>query len=172
MSTEIKTKHLVIRPYEPKDFEHSVRIYGDEKITKYFDFGKARSRQEIEVLVKKLSGVFKQGEVFGLFSVFLKSTQEFVGHIDFLSVENQVSLAEIGVIFSEKFHGQGLALEAMSAFINQQVPRSNIQKIMVTAHPENHASIKLIEKLGMTFEKELIRFGQPRREYFLDFFQV
>ena len=38
---------------------------------------------------------------------------------------------------------------------------------MATAHPENKASIKLIEKLGMQFERQLTRFGQPRKQYFL-----
>ncbi len=38
-------------------------------------------------------------------------------------------------------------------------------KIIATVHPDNQSSIKLLEKLGMIFERNLNRFGRPRLWY-------
>ena len=48
---EIETEELYIRSYRNNDFEDCVALYGDEKLSKYFDHGQPRSRLEVEDLI-------------------------------------------------------------------------------------------------------------------------
>ncbi len=93
---------------------------------------------------------------------------EFIGHIDGFLFEDNPKIVEIGIILLRRHHGKGFAYEALKAFIDYYLSGcQDIQEVMATAHPENKASIKLIEKLGMQFEMQLTRFGQLRNQYFL-----
>ncbi len=39
---EIETERLIIQPFQDDDFENSVLLYSDARITKYFDFVSAK----------------------------------------------------------------------------------------------------------------------------------
>ena len=44
---------------------------------------------------------------------------------------------------------------------------SSITEVIATVHPDNIASKRVLEKIGMKFERFQIRFGQPRMRYTL-----
>lgn len=172
----IETKRLLIRLYKDEDFEKCVQLYGDEKITKFFDHGKPRNREEVSLLIdKKAKNFLDNGYPFGLFSIFLKENEEFIGQIDLIPLNQGV--AEVGFILKEEFQNQGLATESLKAIINEYIKEINknplakcdalpINKIIATAHPQNIASNKLLKKVGMSFEKNENRFDQPRLWYY------
>lgn len=176
LKVEIETDRLYLRSYEESDFENCVLLYGDEKLTKYFDHGKPRSREEVKVYTQKNGASrFKIDDPFGLFSVFDKASGLFAGQVDLIPQEPGV--VEFGCILFQKFHHSNLAYEALKALIFDYVSELNhrgfkafdqpISKLMATAHPLNIASQKLITKLGLALEKTEERFGQPRLWYHL-----
>lgn len=169
---EIETRRLYIRSYDARDYENCISLYGDEKLTKYFDGGKPRSKNEVENLVNE-KGVkyFRDGIPFGLFSIFNKENMTFIGQIDLIPFDNKGTV-EIGFILLREYHNQGFCQEATRAFILDYVNELNrspfkffqipITKIVATTHPENYASKRVMEYVGMNFEKSLNRFNQPR----------
>ncbi|MES2273152.1 MAG: GNAT family N-acetyltransferase [Chlamydiota bacterium] len=171
---ELESKRLFIRYYKETDFENSTILYGNETITKYFDHGLPRSKDEVKNLIKKMCELAEKGEPFGLFSIFKKDDMSFIGHIDCLPT-NTAGIIEIGYILHNHFQNQGFCSEAVRAFLfdyistmNSRVDGIKIYRVIATVHPENSASKKIIENLGMRFEKSLNRFGQPRIKYFLN----
>jgi ribosomal-protein-alanine N-acetyltransferase len=171
---ELESERLYIRPYKNEDFEKSVVLYGDPNVTKYFDHGKPRSVEEVKNLTEKACEFFEQGKPFGLFSIFKKDDLQFIGHIDCLPTDEN-GVLEIGYILHKHHQNQGFCTEAMSSFIFDYIPEFNIQnasnrysKLIATVHPENDKSKKIIEKMGMSFEKFQFRFGHPRLKYFLN----
>lgn len=171
---KIETERLFIRPYQAEDFEKSVVLYGDEILTRYFDHGLPRSKKEVRHLIKSIYKIAKSDEFLGLFSIFSKENMSFIGHIDCLPTIDP-GIVELGYILHTHSQNRGFCSEAVKAFLFDYIPalnlRSNIIKIdrvIATVHPENIQSKKIIEKMGMHFEKFLIRFGNPRMKYFLD----
>ena len=173
VSVEIDTARLNIRSYNDKDFENSVALYGNPLATKYFDNGKPRSKEQVAELVGDIGHkYFSNGQPFGLFTIFSKA--EFVGHIDLVPTEESGEV-EVGFILDPKFQGQGFGTESAQALVYDYIDElnsdgitsngSSIQRIMATVHPENIPSQKVLEKIGLSFEKFQERFERPRYWY-------
>ncbi len=171
---EMESPQLFITSYSDQDFEHCLSLYGDENLTRYFDHGKPRSRSEIRELIEiKGHQYFRQGLPFGLFSLFEKKTNVFIGQVDLLPTERQGEI-EVGYILQSEYQNKGLCTEAINALlkfakrIKENFPNLSINKIIATFHPQNTASKRVLEKVGMKYEKSLLRFGQPRILYSID----
>lgn len=172
---EIETKSLYIRSYRHEDFENCVELYGDAKITRYFDHGKPRSREEVEDLIdQKGLKYFMQGQPFGLFSIFEKKENAFIGQLDFLP-SDRPGVVEIGCILHRKYHNQGFPKELIRVFImvltdeinstGLGIGKNSIETIIATVHPKNLPSQRTLEQFGMTFDRCEDRFGAPRLWY-------
>lgn len=174
LQVEMETQRLSIRSYRDEDFENCLALYGDEKLTKYFDYGKPRSRLEVEDLIKRNCLYFKRGEPFGLFSIFDKKDRSFIGLMDFIPFDKSGAV-EIGCILSKQHHGRGIPFEALRPFFFNYIDEFNrsqcnqkmiqMSKIIATVHPENLPSKKVLIKFGMTYDKFQERFGNPRLWY-------
>ena len=62
---------------------------------------------------------------------------------------------DIGFAFLPEYAGHGYAYEATNAVLKNLTQIFNLNQILATTLPENISSIKLLEKLGLSFEKEL-----------------
>ena len=58
-------------------------------------------------------------------------------------------VTEIGYIFNNKYWGKGYAIEAVRACVDLAFNQFGLDKLYATIRPENAASIRLAEKLGM-----------------------
>lgn len=176
LEIEIETSRLYIRSYQHADFENCVVLYGDQRITKYFDHGKPRSLSEVEEYIEKRGRkYFEKMEPFGLFSIFDKKDMAFVGQVDLLPFDEEEGVLEIGCILHMNYHKQKIGTESVRLlifnYVNEliargfSVGRAPIRKVIGTVHPENLGSKKIIENAGMTFDKFGTRFGHPRLWY-------
>jgi RimJ/RimL family protein N-acetyltransferase len=73
---------------------------------------------------------------------------------------------EIGWMITPSAWGQGYATEAGSAVRDEAFDRLELESIVAVHHPENAASGRIMEKLGMAFEGDVVaRNGWPYRLY-------
>jgi RimJ/RimL family protein N-acetyltransferase len=73
---------------------------------------------------------------------------------------------EIGWMLARTAWSQGYATEAGSAARDEAFERLELQSIVAVHHPANAASGRVMEKLGMSFEREAVaRNGWPLRLY-------
>jgi RimJ/RimL family protein N-acetyltransferase len=73
---------------------------------------------------------------------------------------------EIGWMLTPSVWGQGYATEAGSAVRDEAFDRLGLESIVAVHHPENAASGRIMEKLGMAFERDVVaRDGWPCRLY-------
>jgi RimJ/RimL family protein N-acetyltransferase len=63
---------------------------------------------------------------------------------------------DIGFAFLAEHGKKGYAHEAVTAVLNYLLPKYESPKVFATTVPENINSIKLLEKLGMQFKKEIL----------------
>ena len=63
---------------------------------------------------------------------------------------------DIGFAFLPNFSKKGYAYEATLAVLNNIIQSQKPAWILATTIPQNTASINLLKKIGLTFEKELI----------------
>ncbi len=96
---------------------------------------------------------FERSQGIDFLAVILKNTQQMVGHLYFKQTEPTEFLTwELGYIFNPVFHNKGYATEAAQALINYGFAHWGIHRAIAHCNPENIASWKVLEKIGMRRE--------------------
>lgn len=89
---------------------------------------------------------------FGLYAVEPKESGAPIGICGLLKRET-LDDVDIGFAFLRKFWGQGYAYESAAAVMDYGWTKVGLNRIVAITAPENHASIELLEKIGLRFEK-------------------
>jgi RimJ/RimL family protein N-acetyltransferase len=86
----------------------------------------------------------------GFLAVVLKSENKVIGNL--YCEELPFGTWEVGYVFNAKYTGQGLATEAVSAFIADIFTNKQAHRIIAGCDPENTKSWKLLERLNFRRE--------------------
>jgi RimJ/RimL family protein N-acetyltransferase len=99
-----------------------------------------------------VTGYEKSG--FGLYLVELQEDATPIGICGLLK-RDYLDDVDVGFALSEKFRNRGYAFEAACAVMRygQQVLR--LGRIVAITAPDNHASIKVLRRLGLEFERNI-----------------
>jgi ribosomal-protein-alanine N-acetyltransferase len=142
----IDTSRLLIRQFEAQDFKALFDYLSNPGVYR-FEPGEPISLEAARELAHERS----QNNDF--WAVVLKSTHELVGHLYFKQTEpNEFLTWELGYIFNPAFHNQGYASESSEALIRYGFMHLGIHRVFACCNPENVASWKVLEKIGMTRE--------------------
>jgi ribosomal-protein-alanine N-acetyltransferase len=96
---------------------------------------------------------------FCYWKLVLKQTNSFAGFCGMQPLA-ETGEPEIGWTLTPSCWGQGLATEAASETVRDAFERVGMDHVVALAHPENRATIRVMEKLGMSYEKEMLHRGQ------------
>lgn len=88
---------------------------------------------------------------FGLYLVQLKESGESIGMCGLIKRET-LDDVDIGYAFLPKFWSKGYAVEAALA-AKEQARNLGLKRLVAIVDPANQGSIRVLEKLGMKFEK-------------------
>lgn len=91
---------------------------------------------------------------FGLYKVELKEDGTPMGMCGLLKRESLPEV-DIGFAFFPRFWGQGYAREAALAVLSHGRTKWGLKRILAIVDPDNHSSIKLLEKLGFGFQRRV-----------------
>lgn len=75
------------------------------------------------------------------------------------------AVVEVGWSIAPERWGEGFATESAAASLEWGFDRIGLPEIVSFAMVENSASIRVMEKLGMTYEREFTRAGFPHALY-------
>jgi [ribosomal protein S5]-alanine N-acetyltransferase len=89
---------------------------------------------------------------FGLYRVGLKDSDEAIG-ICGLVKRDALEDVDIGFALLPQFHRHGYALEAGRATLSHARDDIKLQRVVGITTPHNHGSIRVLETLGLRFEK-------------------
>lgn len=109
---------------------------------------------DMDVFLTKLANFPNIPNTWFQMAVCLQSNQMLIGDIGVHFLENQHH-SEIGYTISPEHQGKGYAKEAITAVIIYLFSILKKQRITASVDPNNHMSIKLLDKLGFTLESRL-----------------
>lgn len=94
---------------------------------------------------------------FGFYIVELKDRAGPFSPVGICGLAKRPYLADvdIGFAFLPEFWGQGYAFEAAAAVLDLAHTRLGMRRVLATVRPGNQSSIKLLEKLGLRYEKTM-----------------
>lgn len=152
MTTFIETPRLIIKSLDENDYPAFKAQQKDAHITECFP----STRDDVEadkIFNLLLESQEKYGFSFGM--IYIKETGELIGrsglvHLDFQPVPD----VELGYFIYQQYCNKGYATELGKALITYVFDVLKLPKVYATVDPENIASCRVSEKLGMTIEKE------------------
>lgn len=159
----IETERLILRPFSADDLEAFASLNEDPDVMRYIGNGKPMTKEQTETRLNAVLDHWKQHE-FGLFTAIDKASGEFVGFcgLKYLDTSSEI---EVGYRLAKKFWGRGLATEAARASLHYGFETLGLDRIVAVVQPENGASCRVIEKIGLRYEKEA-RFYDTDVKYF------
>ena len=103
---------------------------------------------------------------FGKWAIVLKDCNKLIGYCG-IAVEqvDNVYEPEIGYRLTPEFLGRGLATEAASAAIQQGFKQFELPYILGIVEPANTALVRVLEKLGMRYERKTVFYGVDMNIY-------
>lgn len=153
--TIIETHRLVLRPLTQEDLDWFSALRGDPDVMRYIGTqGPLTHEQSAEKLDKYLKCWTDNG--LGMFGI--RWGDEPVGWGGLQPLENTGEI-EVGYAFGTKSWGLGLATETARAVVSWGFLEKQLDRIVAVASPENSASRRVMDKIGMTYEGVKSRYG-------------
>jgi RimJ/RimL family protein N-acetyltransferase len=147
-----ETERLLLRPLTNDDAEFILELLNDPAFIQNIGDRKVRSLDGAKAYITNgaVASYAKNG--FGLYLVTLKETGESMGICGLIKRET-LGDVDIGYAFLPRFWSKGYAVE--SAMVMKQFARDvvGLKRIVAITDPKNDGSIRVLEKIGMKFEK-------------------
>ena len=158
----LETSHLVLRPWRLKDADMLFRILQEQDILKFFPPTTFTLEKTRDYINHQLTHWQEHG--YGHWAVTLKEAGSLVGW-DGLEYLPETDENEVAYLLSHQVWGCGYATEAALAAVRYGFEAAGLQAIIGLVHPENKASIRVLEKCGLTFIDNKVYWGVEMRRY-------
>jgi len=140
---------LHLRRWRDDDLDTLAAILADPEVMRYIGAGKPLTRDETaQVIAKHLRHWETHG--FGLWAFEEKATGRLIGRGGLSYLEGWEDV-EVGWLLERASWRRGLATEAGRACLDYAFTQLRMPKVISTYFPENVASQRVMEKLGMTY---------------------
>jgi RimJ/RimL family protein N-acetyltransferase len=171
MSFDLATPRLKLRPCHPADIDALHRLWTDPGVRKYLWDDEVISHELAgEIVANSIDDFATRG--FGHWIITRKEQNELIG---WAGLREFGTMPAIEVLYgiTPACWGQGLAVEATRAILHYGFTRLNLSRIYAGTDAPNTASLRVMEKLGMRFDKriqdngsEAIYYVLSREEFF------
>ncbi|MCL2463141.1 MAG: GNAT family N-acetyltransferase [Defluviitaleaceae bacterium] len=146
MSERIKTPRLIIRRFTPEDGPDLQEYISQEEAVKFEPYGVyTKEESAAEAVLRSMS--------INFWAVCLKKGGKLIGNL--YMREQKFGAWELGYIFNSNYWHAGYATEAAAALVGDVFAHSGARRVVAMCNPENTASWRLLERLGMRREGHL-----------------
>ena len=150
----LETERLRLRAFQPDDAEsYHAAVYSDADVTRYLPGGVPRPIERTYQVIDAFRESWQKNGIGGL-AVVLKDTGQLIGHCGLIPIGvSSIPYPEVEVFYAigKAWWGQGYVTEAARAVIEDGFGRAGLTRIVAVAVPENTASRRVMEKLGMIY---------------------
>lgn len=153
-----ETKRLILREIVSSDFDELYRMNGDPSIMKYVGDGSTRTREQMKSELVMLISHYTRKPGLGIWATILKETNTIIGASG-LVYYNHTTDIELGYRMLKEYWNRGYATEASLGLLDYGFNRLRLTKIVSSAHAENLASRRVMEKIGMTYIDNRVQYG-------------
>ena len=142
----LQTESIILREFTQSDVDEMAPIYSDEEVMKYIGLGGAVGRDGTERMIASFRESYKS-KGFGIWGCEDKSSGKLIGHCGFNTLPD--GLTEIAYLLDKPFWGKGLATSVSIQTLNYGFNVLNFSEVVALAYPQNAASVRIMQKLGM-----------------------
>ena len=149
----INTERMILREFVKSDVDAFFQIISKPEVMQFSLTGALSFEMSAAKMQSFIDSYQEYG--YGKWAVIHRQTGRLIGYCGIAveqidgSIEN-----ELGYRFDPEFWGQGLASEAASACLEYAFNTLHLEYLLGIIEPENIASVRVLQKIGMSFIKE------------------
>ncbi len=165
----ILTPRLVLRNWTLDDLPVAHALYSHPEVMRWSPDGPSPSLESTRTIIEGYIASYKKYGI-GKWAVAIRATGEVIGHCG-VAMEPVHGLApepELGYRLLPPFQGQGYATEASKAALEHCLSLLGLPRVLGIVEPANTASIRVLLKLGMTFQGQMDWRGRAVEIYAID----
>ena len=159
----IDTKRLILRGFTTADFEPLCSILSDRDVLRYLPNTEPFPPPVVERIMLRQAKHWQE-HGYGWYAVADRQTSVLVGWCG-LNVLDETGETEIKYLLDKPHWGRGLATEAASRCVQDGFDEQGLDEIIGLVHPQNAASRRVLEKLGMQYTGGLHLWGLDLDRY-------
>ena len=159
----LETPRLRLVPWHHEDWHELRPIARDPEVMRYISEGQPLPDEQVQEFVSRQVRHFAERN-FCMWKLLAKPAWEFIGFCGLQPLDGTPEI-EIGWWLARAWWGKGLATEAAREALRDGFERAGLARIVAVARAENRASIRIMEKLGMSFERTTHHRGVPVKLY-------
>ena len=158
----LDTPRLLLRPFREEDASAAYEVYSDPEVMRYVATGPLSD----PAMTRRLLDDYRTHQEawgYSFWAVVERASGRLIG--DAGLYRTPVGEVELGYTLGKSWWGRGYATEAAGTWLQTAFSRLGIHEVVALAEPANAASLRVLEKLGMTRDGERIAFGRPHAVY-------
>jgi len=151
----LETDRLILYQLSPEDASFILELLNDDSYLRFIGDKQVRTLDDARNYI--LNGPMDSYQRFG-FGLYLTKLKDDGTPVGICGLINREGLddVDVGYAFLAKSRGKGYATEAARAILGYGKTVLGLQRIIAITLPDNYASINVLEKLGLCFEKMII----------------
>jgi len=148
------TSRLTLRKVERSDTQDLFEFCRYPESCEYSEWNPHKTIADTKSFVSWLLSAYKKQNCT-FWAIVENSTKKVIGTCNFVSIDENYKIAEIGYCLSKDYWRKGIATEAVSAIISFGFHKIGLKRIQARIMIENTRSIHVAQKLGMEYEGTL-----------------
>lgn len=149
---ELETARLTLHRLALDDAPFLIRLLNDPSFIANIGDRGVRSIEDAHRYLREGPFAMYQRYGFGLWRAVRRTDREPVGMCGLLR-RDTLPDADLGYAYLPEHRGQGYAFEAARATLQHAARKFGLTRVAAVVSPGNTASIRVLEKLGMQFER-------------------
>lgn len=147
----LETPRLILRPLALDDVDDVYAYASDPEVARYTTWEAHGSRDDSRAFVEAQVKAYEDDQI-APWAMVLRETGRVVGTTGFVAWAPQHARAELGYAMGRSYWGRGLMTEAVRAVVACGFTQMGLNRIEARCIPENRASARVMEKVGMRYE--------------------
>jgi [ribosomal protein S5]-alanine N-acetyltransferase len=144
---ELTTQRLLIRRFTKNDWKDLWEYLSDERVVHYEPYEVFNEEQCKQEAIQR-----SKNEAF--LAVCLRESGKVIGNVYF--AKQDFDTWELGYVFNYHYQGNGYATESVKEIMQEAFAHLGARRIIALCNPENKASWRLLERIGMRREGHLL----------------
>ena len=154
----LETERLLLRQFSTDDADFIFRLLNEPSFIQNIGDRGVRSLEDARSYILRVPVASYEQNGFGLYLVILKETGTPIGMCGLIK-RNELEDVDIGYAFLPEYWSKGYAIEAALAVKEYARDVIGLKRLVAITDPENQASIRVLEKIGLRFER-MIRLSE------------
>ncbi len=153
----VETDRLRFATWKEEDWEELRKLTSDPLVVRYIGTGEAWSDERVQEFVTRQCEHWEKYRIC-LWKLLPKDSDTLIGICGLQHLPGGPGV-EIGWWLAPSHWGQGLATEAARHALAYGFEVTHLDRIVAIAHPANRDSLRVMERIGMRFEREAMHKG-------------